>query len=477
MMVINNMNKTKLIATISPLRYDEKELERLINSGIDVVRLNTNYADAEFCTKVVNAVNKLNEKYEKNVATLMDLEGPCIRVREFYGGEARFKTGDKIRMYFDDSIGDMTRFSINYPDLLKYIKYKTTINLSNGLVKLQIVEKGLDYAVCEVLKGGPVRNNSRIYFPDVKIGKNYLSEKDREDIILADKLNVDFIIASFVSTSEDILDVSDVLMELGNDHIGILAKIELKDAIEDIDNIIRVADGVVLSREDLRAEIPLEDIPNIQRTIISKCIENGKLGIITAEVHQFSSDDLRPTRAEVTDIAGSIDEGIDAIILAGEIAISKYPVETILEIQKVITKAEEHLDYDYFFSKALTTDVKNITGTVSSSVVLAARELKCKAIVATTHSGYTARRMSKLRPTCPIIAPTISKDVIKSLALHFGVCAVLTEEIEDFSKNLDNARKVAEQTLNLKPGDKIIITGGYPFKNIRHTNFMKIDEI
>jgi len=251
------MNKTKLIATISPLRYDEAEIEKLVNGGIDVVRLNTNYADAAFCTKVVKAVNDLNKKHNKNVATLMDLEGPCIRVKEFYGGEARFKTGDKIIMYFDDTKGDMTRFSINYPNLLKDIKYKTVINLSNGLVKLQMVEKGLDYAVCEVLRGGLVRDNSRIYFPDIKVNRTYLSEKDREDIILADKLNVDFIIASFVSSSEDILDVSDVLMELGNDHIGILAKIELKEAIEDIDNIIRVADGIVLSREDLRAEVPL----------------------------------------------------------------------------------------------------------------------------------------------------------------------------------------------------------------------------
>lgn len=471
------MNKTKLIATISPLRYDIKELERLINCGIDVVRLNTNYADAAFCTKVVNAVNELNKKYNKNVATLMDLEGPCVRVKEFYGGEARFKTGDKIRMYFDGSKGDMTRFSINYPDLLKELKYKTKVNLSNGLVNLQIVEKGLDYAVCEVLKGGVVHDNSRVYFPDVKTNRNYLTDKDREDIILADKLNVDFVIASFVTSSEDILDLSDVLMELGNDHIGVLAKLELKDAIKDVDNIIRVADGIVLSREDLRAEVPLEDIPNIQKSIMGKCTENGKLGIITAEVHQFSDEDLRPTRAEVTDIAGSIDEGIDAIILAGEIAISRYPVETILEIERVIKTAEKHLDYDYFFSKALKTDVKNITGTISSSVVLAARELNCSAIVATTHTGYTARRMSKLRPTCPIIATTTSMEVVKSLAIHFGVIAVLVDDLNDFANNLDTAKEVAAEMLNLKHGEKVIITGGYPFKNVRHTNFMKIDEI
>jgi len=471
------MNKTKLIATISPLRYDEVELEKLINSGIDVVRLNTNYADAAFCTKVVERVNYLNEKYNKNVATLMDLEGPCIRVREFAGGKARFKTGDKIRMYFDDSIGNMTRFSITYPELIKDIKYKTEIMLSNGLVRLQIVEKGLDYAVCEVLQGGLVYENSRIYLPNVRVNKNYLTEKDRNDIILADKLNVDFIIASFITSYEDVLDISDVLMELGNDHIGLLAKIELKDAANDIDNIIRVADGIVLSREDLRAEIPLENIPSLQKKIISKCIENGKLGIITAEVHQFSDDDLRPTRSEVTDIACSIDDGVDAIILAGQIAISKYPLETILEIEKVIAKAEEDLDFEYFFSKSLKTDVKNITGTISTSVVLAARELDCKAIVATTNSGYTAKRMSKLRPTCPIIATTTSMDVVKSLALNFGIVAVYVKRVEDFSKTLEDDKEVAKEILDLKTGDKIIVTGGYPFKNIKYTNFMKIDEI
>jgi len=471
------MNKTKLIATISPLRYDEAELEKLVSSGIDVVRLNTNYADAEFCEKVVKAVNVLNEKLNKNVATLMDLEGPCIRVREFAGGKARFKTGDKIRMYFDNSIGNMTRFSITYPNLLKDIKYKTEIMLSNGLVRLQIVEKGLDYAVCEVLQGGLVYDNSRIYLPNIRINKNYLTEKDKNDIILANKLNMDFLVASFVTSSEDILDVSDVLMELGNDHIGLLAKIELKDAVEDIDNIIRVSDGIVLSREDLRAEIPLENIPSLQKKIISKCINHGKLGIITAEVHQFSDDDLRPTRSEVTDIASSVDDGVDAIVLAGQIAISKYPLETILEIEKVVAKAEEELDYDYFFSKALKTDVKNITGTISSSVVLAARELNCKAIVATTNSGYTAKRMSKLRPTCPIIATTTSMDVVKSLTLYFGIVPVLVKRVEDFAKTLEDDKNVAEEILDLKSGDKIIITGGYPFKNIRYTNFMKIDEI
>lgn len=471
------MNKTKLIATISPLRYSPLELEKLIKSGIDVIRLNTNYATSDFCTFVVNEVNKLNKKYNKNIATLMDLEGPCVRVNEFYSGSAKFKTGDKIRMYFDNSKGDMTRFSINYKDLLSDLKYKTKINLNNGLVKLQVVEKGLDYAVCEVLRGGTVYDNSRVYFPNDKIIKTYITEKDKQDIILADKLGVDFLVASFISSSEDVLDVSDILMDLGNDHMCILAKIELKDAVEDIDNIIRVADGIVLSREDLRAEVPLEDIPNIQKRVINKCIENGKLGIITAEVHQFSKEDLRPTRAEVTDIAGSVDDGIDAILLAGEIAISKFPVETILEIEKVIKKAEENLDYDYFFKSALKADVKNITGTISSSALVAARELDCKAIVATTYSGYTAKKMSKLRPSCPIIAITSDSNIVKSLALHFGVVSVQSEFCDDFSKKLDIAKNTAEEVLNLRKGDKIVVTGGYPFKNIKHTNFMKIDEI
>lgn len=470
------MNKTKLIATISPLRYSPLELEKLIKSGIDVIRLNTNYADETFCTTVIREVNNLNKKYNKSIATLMDLEGPCIRVNEFYSGCAVFKTGDKIRMYFDNSKGDMTRFSINY-NLLDSLKYKTKINLNNGLVRLQVVEKGLDYAVCEVLRGGTVYDNSRIYFPNDKINSTYITEKDRKDIILADKLGVDFLVASFISSSEDVLDVSDVLMELGNDHIGLLAKIELKDAVEDIDNIIRVSDGIVLSREDLRAEVPLEDIPSIQKEVVKKCTKNGKLGIITAEVHQFSKEDLRPTRAEVTDIAGSVDDGIDAILLAGEIAISKFPIETIIEIEKVIKKAEEHLDYDYFFKKALKTDVKNITGSISSSALVAARELNCKAIVATTYSGYTAKRMSKLRPSCPVIAITSNEQVVKSLALHFGVIAVKTEFCDEFSKNLDNAKNIAEEILNLRRGEKVVITGGYPFKNIRHTNFMKIDEI
>ena len=406
------MEKTKLIATISENKNERQQIEEFIKSGIDVIRLNMSYSSHDVCRRLINIINEINEKLGTNTAIMMDLEGPCIRTGKFNGGKAFLNTGDKIRIYMNEINGNMTGFSVNYPNLVNDLKYHTKIKLSKGNVILQVTEKGLDYVVCVVLKGGEVINNSKIYLPETRPSRKFLTDKDYQDVIFANEMGVDFITVSSLSSAEDVLEINDLLIELKNEHIGLLAKIENNRAVEDIDNIINIADGIILDRGDLGIEMPIEIVPNIQKKIIHKCYEKGCLIIITAEFNSFMTKKSVPNRAEVSDLSTLVSEAIDAIMLTSETTIGAHPIDTVRIVSKIIKESEGSIDYSYFFRKSLNEKQKSITSTVSSSVVLGANELDCKAILVATNFGRTARRISKLKPPCPIIAAASSNEVV-----------------------------------------------------------------
>ena len=470
------MEKTKLIATVSENKNERQQIEEFIKSGIDVIRLNMSYSSHDVCRRLINIINETNEKLGTNTAIMIDLEGPCVRTHTFIGGKAYLNTGDKIRIYMNEINGNMTGFSVNYPNLVNDLKYHTKIKLSKGNVILQVIEKGLDYVVCTVLKGGEVTDNSKIYLPETRTSRKFLTDQDYQDILFANEMGIDFISVSSISSAEDVLEINDLLIELKNEHIGLLAKIENKRAVDDIDNIINIADGIILDRGDLGIEMPIEIVPNIQKKIIHKCYQQGCLMIITAEFNSFITKKSVPNRAEVSDLSTLVSEAIDAIMLTSETTIGAHPIDTVRIVSKIIRESEGSIDYGYFFRNSLKEKQKSITSTVSSSVVLGANELDCKAIVVATTFGRTARRISELKPPCPIIAAASSNEVVKSLQLNFGVLPVNAEG-NTLDELTDNVKKIISKALNLKQGDKIIITGGYPFKKVKHTNFIQIDEI
>ena len=470
------MEKTKLIATICENKNEVKQIEEFIKSGIDVIRLNMSYSSRDVCRRLINIINDTNKRLNANTAIMIDLEGPCIRTDTFIGGKAYLNTGDKIRIYMNEIKGNMTGFSVNYPNLVNDLKYHTKIKLSKGNVILQVVEKGLDYVVCVVLKGGEVADNSKIYLPETRPSRKFLTDQDYQDILFANEMNADFIGISGISSAEDVLEINDLLIELKNEHIGLLAKIENKSAVEDIDNIINISDGIILDRGDLGIELPIEIVPSIQKKIIHKCYEHSCLMIITAEFNSFLTKKSVPNRAEVSDLSTLVSEAIDAIMLTSETTVGVHPIDTVRIVSKIIRESEGNIDYHYFFRNSLNEKQKNITSTVSSSVVLGANELDCKAILVATTFGRTARRISSLKPPCPIIAAASSSEVAKSLQLHFGVLPV-TAEGNTLDELTENVKKQVATTFKLNPGDKIIITGGYPFKQVKYTNFMRIDEI
>lgn len=471
------MKKTKVIATIGPASKDIEILKSLILSGMDIARINLTHADADFCKDIVKKINTLNKELHTHVSILFDLKGPDITVGHFSGGSAYLNKGDKIRIYMDDITGDSTKFSVSYPNLINEVKVNHTIKINDGLIELKILEKNLNYLLCEVISGGFIEDNKGLNVIGAKLKIPFLSKKDLEDINLANELNIDYISISMIKSAEDVLKINDILINLGNDHISILSKIENEYALEELDEIIKNSDGIIVARGDLGVELPMERVPRIQKMIINKCHLMGKISIISTEMMSNMENAVRPTRAEVSDVANAVLDGVDAVILSGETTIGRYPVETIDTMNRIIEESEKDQNYFEFVDRTMRSEKQDITGSVAYSSVECAHRLKCKAIITPTMSGYTARKISRFRPDCPIIAISPDENVVKNLNMYYGVYPVLERDVSSFDKIMKISKKIAKDKFKLEEKDKIIITGGYPFKEVKHTNFMKIEEI
>lgn len=468
------MNKTNIIVTVGPCSNTKEVLKELILNGASVIRINLNYCDHDFCKDVVNKIHDIDAELGTVTSIMVDTVGPDIKTGLFSDGKSSFVEETKIRVYRDNILGDETKLSIDYFDLIDGIPNGTIVKLNNGHVVLEVIDRGPDYLLCEVLVGGDVVDNSSVYF-DCNISLPFLSDRDRDDIIFANSLGVDFLALSLVSGSEDVLDVNDLLIELGNDHMSIISKIEKESAVNEIDDIIRISDGVMVTRGDLGVSIPIERIPGIQKLIINKCHFSNKISIVATEVMSSMKDSLIPTRAEVTDVANAVIDGVDALVLSLENM--NHPIETLDVMKKIIVTTECDIDYYDLMDRAVRSDVGDITGSLAYSVCDLANRLSCKAIIAPTISGYTARKMSRFRPRCPIIALSPDISTVKSLKLHFGVYPVLIKELKTLDDTISKSRDIAHKYLNLDSGDNIIVTGGYPFSKTKHTNFIKIEEI
>lgn len=470
------MKKTKIIGTIGPASKDEAKLKELIANGLDIARINMTHADHKFVQDITNKIKNIDKELNKHTAIMIDLKGPDITVGEFEGGSAYLNKGDKIRIYTDNILGDMTKFSVSYPNFINDVKTNTIIKLNDGLIELIVLEKGIDYLLCEVKIGGFIENNKGVNVINTKLNIPFLSDKDIEDIKLADKIKADYLGLSFVSNHEDVLDVNDILINLKNDHISIISKIENEAALEDLDEIIKCSDGIMVARGDLGVEVPLERVPGIQKRILTKCHIEGKLSIVATEMLSTMENSSRPTRAEVGDVANAILEGTDAVMLSDETTIGNYPVETLETMVKIIEQAEQEVDYYDFLDRTMRTEKQDITGSIAYNVVESSTRLKTKYIVTPTMSGYTAKKISRFRPYCPVIALTPNEEVVKNLSMYYGIIPILIGDIKTFDKMMNKAKEEVIK-LGLQTNDKFIITGGYPFNEVKHTNFMKIEEI
>ena len=468
------MKKTKIIGTIGPVSENENVLKELIKNGLNCIRINMSHAYYDECINRINIVRKLNKELNSHVGILIDTKGPEIRTGDFENGMVTLEKDKIVYVTNKEIIGNEEKFTIRYPNLLKDVKKGGTILLNNGLVKLTVLDIVTDEIKCLVENTGNIKNKRSVNIPGVKLSIPFLSIKDKEDINFAIENDADFIALSFVSGKEDIEEVREILENNENKHIQLIAKIENQMAVDNIEDILKVSDGIMVARGDLGVEVPMEQLPSIQKKLVKLSNKYGKICIVATEMLASMEFSPRPTRAEVSDVANAILDGTDAIMLSGETASGNFPVETVSIMSKIACETEASFNIDNI---NLKNENNSITKVIANSVVDAADKLQSKNIVAATTSGYTARQVSKYRPNCIIIATSQNAKTVRSLVLNYGIYPVLVPNFTNTDDIVQNAIEVSKEINNLKKDDTIIITGGFPNNNVKHTNFMKIEKI
>ena len=466
------IKKTKIVCTIGPASETHEMLRKLVKAGMNVMRLNFSHGDYEEHAKKMQMMRDVNAELGTNCAILLDTKGPEIRTGEFENGVTNFTVGQTVRICVEDIVGTSDRFTITYKELYRDVTPGGHILVNDGQVALLVDRIDGTDIVCTCLNEGEVKNRRGINVPGIELGFNFISEKDRADIEFGCQQDVNFIAASFVRRAQDVLDVKRILVECGKPEIQVIAKIENSEGVEKIDEIIAVADGIMVARGDLGVEVPAEDVPLIQKMIIKKCKKAGKVVITATQMLESMQQNPRPTRAEVSDVANAIYDGSDAIMLSGESAQGKYPEESVLTMAKIALKTEETLDYPSIFKKAVKSAKKDTSEAICLSVAEIAIKFNVKAIVAFTESGFTARKMSRFRPECPIIAATPRGETMRKLALHWGVTTVKCNHMNSTESLIQLAQIIAKEN-GVVAGEQIIVTGGTPGVS-GQTNYLQL---
>ncbi len=470
------MRKTKIICTMGPATDDDETLRNLMLAGMDVARLNFSHGTHEEALERINRIRRIREELDIPVAILLDTKGPEIRIKSFKNGGVRLKEGEKFTLYTTDVEGDETKVSITYKNLPRDISAGTRLLIDDGLIELEAVSVKNDRIICEVKSGGVVSNSKGVNVPNVSLNMPYMSQKDIDDILFGIEQDVDFIAASFVRTHEDVLEIRNLLNKNGGSEIRIISKIENSEGVENIDAIIKASNGIMVARGDMGVEIPLEDVPVFQKKIIKKTYYAGKVVITATQMLDSMIRNPRPTRAETTDVANAIYDGTSAIMLSGETAVGKYPVETVKTMATIAERTECDIDYVKRLSNNTEFNKKgmDVTNAISHATCTTAHDLNASAIIALTFGGGTAHLISKFRPSCPIIAPTTNQKTRRQLNLSWGVLPIISELRDNSDELFEHAVECAAKTNLLKTGDLVVITGGVPLGMSGTTNIMKV---
>ena len=455
------MSKTKIVCTIGPASDNKEMLTKLVKAGMNVMRLNFSHGTHPEHQAKIDLITEINKELDTSVAILLDTKGPEIRTGDFIDGSTEFKKGQVVTICQEDIVGTSDRFTITYKELYKDVKPGGFILVNDGQVELLVDHvEGTDI-VCVCANNGIVKNKRGINVPGIKLGFDYLSPKDIDDLTYGCTQPFNYVAASFVRRAQDVFDVKKLLVENGRPDIQIIAKIENSEGVENIDEILKIADGIMVARGDLGVEVPAEDVPLIQKEVITKCKDMGKLVITATQMLDSMQENPRPTRAEVSDVANAIYDGTDAIMLSGESAQGKYPEEAVMTMTKIALKTEETLDYASLLRKAIRTAPEDPSEAICMSVAEIASKFKVSAIVVYTESGSTAKRVSRYRPESMVIAATPYEPVTRSLALNWGVKGVVCQPMHDRAAQLEYAQVLAKEN-GVEPGEQILITAGTP---------------
>lgn len=468
------MRKTKIICTLGPAVDHEEVLCKLMQRGMDVARINFSHGTHEEHKKRVDVFKKVREKLGLPIPLLLDTKGPEIRTGRFETNEVQLNQGESFVLVNDDIVGDATKCTISYKGLYKDVVKGGRILINDGLVELEVAEiKGRDI-FCKVLNGGIIGNNKGVNVPNVEIHLPSLTAKDVEDIIFGVENEFDFIAASFVRKASDVIEIKKVLEKNGGNGIKVIAKIENREGINNFDEIIKVADGIMVARGDLGVEIPVEEVPIMQKQLIRKCYMNGKPVITATQMLDSMIRNPRPTRAEASDVANAIYDGTSVIMLSGETAVGKYPIETLEMMGKIAEKAENSIQYWNRLSSMQFDIQVSVTNAISHATCTTAMDLNAAAIITVTQTGHTARMISRFRPSCPIISTTTDQRVYRQLMLSWGVKPYLVDEASTTDEMFDIGVEKALESGLVENGDLVVITAGVPIGVSGTTNILKV---
>ncbi|MFR4139826.1 MAG: pyruvate kinase [Christensenellales bacterium] len=467
------IRKTKIVCTMGPNLFEKHLIAPLMKAGMNVARFNFSHGTYETHQHYYDEVCRIRDELGLPVATMLDTKGPEIRVRSFKNGRVTLQNGQLFTLTTDEVEGDEERVSITYKELPQDIAVGSSILIDDGLIGMQVERIDGADIVCRVLNGGVVSNNKGVNIPNAHLSIPFISEKDHQDILFAIKNGYDFIAASFTRCADDIMQIRHILQENNCHTINIIAKIENMEGVENIDEILRVVDGVMVARGDLGVEVPLEDVPSLQKKLIQRGIAAGKPVITATQMLDSMIKNPRPTRAEATDVANAIYDGTSAIMLSGESAVGAYPVEAVETMVRIALRAEADMDYIRRFSRD-TSASTDVTNAISHATVTSAHDLNASAIITVTKSGSTARILSRYRPACVIVGCTTEKHVWRQLALSWGTVPLMIAEESNTDDLFEHAVDAAVQNGLVHDGELVVLTAGVPLGISGTTNLMKV---
>lgn len=468
------MRKTKIVCTMGPSTDDAEVMKELVQSGMDVARFNFSHGSHEEQQKRMDRLKTTRAKCDRPVAILLDTKGPEIRTGKFQNGRAVLEQGQIFVLTCREMEGDAKRASVTYPKLYEDEKPGNRILIDDGLIELSVEAVEGEDIICKVINGGVISDHKGVNVPGVHINLPYMSEKDKDDILFGIRQGVDFVAASFTRTKEDVLQIRSLLDENGGEDINIIAKIENAEGVENIDEIIAAADGIMIARGDMGVEVPDEDVPVIQKMIIKKVYEAGKQVITATQMLDSMMKNPRPTRAETADVANAIYDGTSAIMLSGETAAGAYPVESLQTMVRIAERTERDIDYRKRFFVHDRKANPDITDAICHATCTTAHDLNARAIITVTKSGRSARMISRYRPDCDIIGCAITERVSRQLNMSWGVTPVLLEEKKEVFELFDYATEACLEKKLLASGEVAVFTSGVPIGISGTTNMIKV---
>ena len=471
------MKKTKIVATIGPASESEEILRALFESGVNVCRLNFSHGNHEEHQVRIDTIKKVREEMGLPIGLMLDTKGPEIRLGDFRDGRIVLNQGDHFTLTTRDILGDNSIVNISYEELPKDVKVGNMILIDDGLVELEVLEIKDTEIECIALNNGELSNHKGVNVPHVEINLPAITEKDKGDIIFGIKNDIDFIAASFIRKAEDVTNIRKIIEENDGEHIHIISKIENQQGVDNIEEILKASDGMMVARGDLGVEIETEIMPLVQKDLIKRCNNHGKPVITATQMLDSMMRNPRPTRAEVTDVANAIFDGTSAIMLSGETAAGKYPVDSVKTMYKIAVKTEGALDYENILKTRADGSETTTTNAISRATCYTAHDLKAAAIVTATSSGHTSKAISKFKPKTPIIAATNSERVMRRLSLVWGVYPVLAPMSATTDEVVSNSVEAAVKGGYISEGDLIVITAGVPVGISGTTNLIKVHTI